>query len=152
MRKSFEFLQVPTAARAAGPGTINVSLADRDIHLRQFNPALAGDTLAGAAAVRYQFYVAGISHTSIAYAHHFKWTGVLTFGVQHLDYGTITSYDAIGAELCEFKMGETALAVYFAQLGFPKPSSFDQVFRHFNFAGEIRVHRNVDLLVGYNHS
>jgi hypothetical protein len=41
----------------------------------------------------------------------------------------------------------TAPDDYFdAQSGFPKRSSVDQVFRHFNFAGKILVHRNVDLL------
>lgn len=249
--KSFEFLQVPSAARMSGLGGINVSLADRDINFMQFNPATAGDTLAGQASVNYQFYIAGIHHSSVAYAHNFSGVGLITFGVQHLSYGTITSYDATGTEIGEFKAGETAItiskahqighfrlgatfklafsnlagyratatlfdvgglfvhpskqftlglsvrnagfmlsdysstsntqlpfdvqvgttfkpehmpvrfsitafrlmepqAIYDSSSGLPEPSTFDQVIRHLNLAAEIIVHRNVNLLVGYN--
>ena len=251
VRKSFEFLQVSTSARLSGLGGVNVSLNDRDINLVQFNPALAGDTLAGLASVNYQFYVAGIGSSSLVYAHDFKRAGVIAFGVQHLSYGTITSYDQSGAEIGEFKAAETAITIskahqisnfriatslklafsnlagyrasailfdigglfvhpskrltvglsvrnlglmlsdysstsdtqlpfdvqvgttfkpehmplrfsitayrltapaasYDSLMGFPEPSTLDQVFRHLNFAAEILVHRNVDLLVGYN--
>ncbi|HTF17957.1 MAG TPA: type IX secretion system protein PorQ [Chryseolinea sp.] len=252
VRKSFEFLQVPTAARLAALGGVNVSLTDRDINFVQFNPALVGDTLSGVASVNYQFYVAGIGNSSIVYAHDFARAGVITFGVQHLSYGWISSFDATGTEIGEFKAGETAITIskahqignfrlgasvkfassnlagyranallfdvggvfvhpnkrltvglsvrnagfrlsdysstsdtrlpvdvqvgttfkpehmpvrfsvtayrltspvaYYDSLsGLPKPSTFDQVFRHLNFAGEILVHRNVDLMVGYNY-
>ncbi|MEJ1238487.1 type IX secretion system protein PorQ [Chryseolinea sp. T2] len=252
VRKSFEFLQVPSAARLSALGNINVSLSDRDVNFVQFNPALNSDSLGGVAAVNYQFYVAGIGNSSVKYVHNFDRVGAVSFGVQHLSYGTIKSYDASGNEIGDFKAGESAITISkshqlgnfrlgvtttFAfsnlagfrasaalvnvgglfihpnrrltigmsvtNLGFmmsdysgtsdtrlplnvqlgttfkpehlpvrfsitawrltdpeayydsasnaSRPSTFDQVLRHLNFAAEVLLHRNVDLLVGYNH-
>jgi hypothetical protein len=110
-KRSFEFLNVPNNARLAGLGGLNVSLADRDINFTASNPALLGDTLAGFASASYQFYVADVGQASATYAHNFKKLGLLAFGVQHLNYGEIKSYDASGTELGDFKSGETALFV-----------------------------------------
>lgn len=252
IRKSFEFLQVPSAARMSALGNINVSLPDRDANFFQFNPALNGDTLGGVASVNYQFYIAGIGNSSVVYVHDFDRVGTISFGVQHLSYGTINSFDAAGNEIGEFRAGETALSIskshqisnfrlgatakvafsnlagyrasallfdigglfihpngrfmigmsvtnvgimlsdysgtsdtklpfdvqagtsfkpehfpvrfsvtawqltdpgayYDPASGMDKPSAFDQVARHLNFAAELLLHRNVDLMMGYNY-
>ena len=75
VRKSFEFLRVPTAALLAAPRGINASLADRDLNFIQFNPALAGDTLAGITSVNYQFYIAGIGNCVRAFEFTFSRSG-----------------------------------------------------------------------------
>ncbi|MBT1700640.1 hypothetical protein KK083_27370, partial [Fulvivirgaceae bacterium PWU4] len=59
-KHSFEFLEVPPAARLSALGGVNVSLADRDVGFFAGNPALAGDTLSGTAVVNYQFYAGDI--------------------------------------------------------------------------------------------
>jgi hypothetical protein len=41
-------------------------------------------------------------------------------------------------------------AVDYVQNQEADPSTLQQVFRHFNFGGEILLHRNVNILVGYN--
>lgn len=110
-KQSFEFLNVPNTARLAGLGGVNVSLADRDIALAFSNPTLVDDSLAGFASVNYQFYVADVGQATASYVHDFKKIGSLAFGVQHLSYGTIKSYDATGAELGDYKSGETALYI-----------------------------------------
>jgi hypothetical protein len=92
-------------------GGVNVSHRDRDINFMFLNPALMGDTLAGAASVNHQFYLADIGNSSFAYAHRFMKIGVLGFGVQHLNYGTITSYDESGNEIGDFKASSTALVI-----------------------------------------
>jgi hypothetical protein len=110
-KKSFEFLNVPNNARLAALGGVNVSLADRDINFMFSNPSLTGDTLAGFASAGYQFYVADVGQTTAAYAHQFKKIGTLTFGVQYLSYGEIQSYDATGADLGNYRSGESAIFV-----------------------------------------
>jgi hypothetical protein len=35
--------------------------------------------------------------------------------------------------------------------GEPEPGTLDKVLRHFNFGAEILVHKNVNLMIGYNH-
>jgi hypothetical protein len=110
-QRSFEFLNVPGYARLAGLGGVNVSLADRDINFFHANPSLAGDTLAGTASASYQFYVADVGQATFSYAHDFERIGMLTFGIQHLDYGTIKSYDDTGMEVGDFKSGETVVVI-----------------------------------------
>lgn len=110
-KRSFEFLNVPANARLAGLGGVNVSLADRDVNFFFSNPALISDSLKGAGSASYQFYVGDIGQATFAYAHDFRKVGTVLFGVQHLNLGTLTSYDAAGMELGEFKSGETALVI-----------------------------------------
>jgi hypothetical protein len=110
-KRSFEFLNVPSNARLASLGGINVSLADRDVNFIYSNPSLLGDTLQGYASVSYQAYAASIGQATFTYAHHFKILGMMALGVQHMSYGTIQSYDATGAALGDYNSGETALVI-----------------------------------------
>ncbi len=110
-RQSFQFLNVPVSSRVAGISGVNVSLADTDVNLFFNNPALIGDTLAGVASVDYQFYVADIRHSGVVYTTGLKKAGVVTFGIQHMNYGTITSYDETGAEIGDFHSSETSLNI-----------------------------------------
>jgi hypothetical protein len=108
---SYSFLDVPSSARPAALGGVNISHRDRDINFMFLNPSLMGDTLAGVASANYQFYLADIGNSSFAYAHRFKKMGVLGIGVQHIGYGTITSYDESGNEIGDFNAASTALLV-----------------------------------------
>ncbi len=110
-RSSYEFLNLPAHARLAGLGGVNVSLANRDVNFLFNNPALVTDSLAGYASAGYTFFVADIGQTSFAYAHTFKKIGLLTFGVQHVNYGEIQGYDANENETGLYKSGETALVI-----------------------------------------
>jgi hypothetical protein len=110
-QRSFEFLEVPSSARLAGMGGINVSLADRDVNFLYANPALIGDTLSGVASASYQFYVGDIGHAALTYAGNFKKVGVITMGIQHMNYGSIKGYDPTGLSTGNFSASETSLVV-----------------------------------------
>lgn len=110
-RSSYEFLNVPSNARLAALGGVNVSLASRDVSFVFSNPALVTDSLGGYASAGYTFYVADIGQAAFAYAHDFKKLGTISFGVQHFSYGEIEGYDASGAEIGSFQSGETALVI-----------------------------------------
>jgi hypothetical protein len=75
------------------------------------NPALVSDSLAGFASAGYTFYVADIGQSTFTYAHPFKKIGVISFGVQHINYGEIEGYDAAGQEIGSFTSGETAVVI-----------------------------------------
>jgi len=109
--QSFHFLNVPVSSRMAALGGVNVSLHDKDVNFFYSNPALNGDTLNGVASASYQFYVGDIGHAAVSYAHDFDNIGMLTMGVQHMSYGTITGYDATGQETGIFKAQETSMLV-----------------------------------------
>lgn len=110
-RGAFTFLDVPSSARQAALGGVNVSLADKDPAAFISNPALAGDTLSGFAAATYQFYVGDIGHANFSWLPRIGKFGTVAFGVQHFRYGSIPAYDASGNELGEFHANETALYV-----------------------------------------
>ncbi len=78
--KSYEFLNVPTNARLAGLGGVNVSYLDKDVNFFMSNPALVSDSLTGWGSMGYQFYVADIGQASFSYAHEFKKVGTIGFG------------------------------------------------------------------------
>lgn len=110
-KRSYEFLNVPSNARLAGLGGVNVSLADRDINFVTNNPALLGDTLTGFASVNYQFFVADIGNAAFSYYNRYKGIGNLSVSVQHMRYGALDGYDYTGASTGTFNSGETALLV-----------------------------------------
>jgi hypothetical protein len=110
-RSSYEFLNIPTQARLAALGGVNVSHYNKDVNFFFSNPALVSDSLAGWASGSYLFYVADIGQTSFAYTHDFKSIGAVSFGVQHIDYGDIEAFDATGSPAGQFKSGETALVI-----------------------------------------
>ncbi len=107
----FSFVQRPANALIAGLGGVNVSLADRDPSAFISNPVLTGDTLAGFASAGYQFFSGGIGQAGFSWSPVLGEAGMVSFGVQHIGYGSITSYDASGNELGEFNARETALYV-----------------------------------------
>jgi hypothetical protein len=109
--RSFDFLNIPNHARLAALGGLNVSLADRDVNFFSSNPALSSDSLDNFGSASYQAYVAKIGHASASYQHPFSKIGSITFGVQHIGYGSIQGYDLNGIETGEFNSSETALYV-----------------------------------------
>src|SRR3990170_3893012 len=109
--EAFDFLQLPSHARLAALGGVNVSLADRDINFFHNNPALAGDTLNGIASAGYQFYVGDVGNALFSYANNFGKAGQLMAGIQHTNYGTLQGFDESGVETLEFSSGETAIAL-----------------------------------------
>ncbi len=157
--RAFTFLDVPNNARLAALGGVNTSLADRDINFVYANPALAGDTLAGVASASYQFYTADIGQATFTYGHNFKKLGTLVMGVQHLGYGTIKGYDDTGADLGDFKSGETLLTVarthqvrYF-RVGVALKAAFSSIAGYHANAlmvdvGGVFVHPHQDLRIG----
>jgi hypothetical protein len=110
-RGAYTFLDVPSNARQAALGGINVSLADKDPSSFISNPALAGDTLSGFAAATYQFYIGDIGHANFAWLPRLGKMGTVAFGVQHFRYGSIAAYDPSGNELGDLNAEETALYI-----------------------------------------
>jgi hypothetical protein len=156
---SFDFLNVPNHARLVGLGGINVSLSDRDVNFFMSNPALNSDSLDAFASASYQAYVAKISHVSAVYQHPFSKLGSITFGIQHIDYGSIQGYDINGMETGEFSSGESALYISKShgignfRMGATVKGAFSNLagFRATAFVADIGglfVHPKQDLTVG----
>ena len=110
-KRSFEFVNIPSNPRLVSLGGANVSLANVDVNLAFSNPALNGDTLSGLASFSYLDYFADVSVLSTIYQHDFGKYGSWFFGVQHINYGDIESFDPTGAPIGSFINNETLLII-----------------------------------------
>ncbi len=110
-QNSFEFVNIPANARLTGLGGVNVSMANEDVNMAFSNPALSGDTLSGLASFSYMSYFAEASIVSTIYQHDFGKYGSWFFGVTHVGYGDIESFDNTGQELGTESAGETLIVL-----------------------------------------
>ncbi len=66
----------------------------------------------------------------------------ITFKPEHMPFRfSVTGYNLM----------QSNITYYDAQNSTEKPGPFDKVLRRFNFATEILIHKNVNLMVGYNY-
>lgn len=108
-RYSFEFTNIPINPTLVSLGGINASLVGEDVNLLFSNPALSTDTLSGMASFNYLDYFADVGLFSAICQHDFGQYGHWFFGVSHIDYGEIDSYDPTGLSLGEVSAGETVI-------------------------------------------
>ena len=109
--QSFEFLNLPVGARAAGLGGVIVSSTSSDINLFMSNPALLDSTNHNHASWSYFPFYAHVNYNTLAYAYNFDKIGLMSIGVQHLGYGEFDGYDEAGESTGNFKASETAIVV-----------------------------------------
>jgi len=107
--KSFEFLNLPSHAKLAGLGGVNITAADPNMFLS--NPALISRDYDRHLAVNYLNYVADINLTSAVYSHDFDRLGLFSFGIQYLNYGEFQGFDASGLPTNDFNAKEFALTI-----------------------------------------
>lgn len=110
-QSSYEFLNIPVNPRLVALGGVNVSIANEDVNLAFSNPALNGDTLSGMASFAYLDYFADVSVVSAIYQHDFGKYGPWFFGVTHVGYGEVDSFDPSGAALGTAQAAETLISL-----------------------------------------
>lgn len=109
--RSFVSLELPVTAEQSALGGENVSLYNFNVDFFQNNPALSSDSLNGWASVNHLFYFAETGFSSFAYQHHFKRIGSLSFGVNHMNFGSLDGYDIFGTSTGTFRAGETTVII-----------------------------------------
>ena len=113
-RQTFEFMRIPSNARLAGVGGINVTLADDDVNFFLQNPALLGEEAAKKASFSFSNLQANVNEYTFTYAHPFKKIGNLAFGVQAVSYGTLERTTAAGIPQGTFNASDYAIHVGYA--------------------------------------
>ncbi len=114
-RRSFQFLNLPSTARSASLGGVNVSSWDQDAQMFLSNPALLDTLLDGHVGLTYQSLVADISYGTLTYVYKSKIPGVWGIGVQYLNYGDFQGFDPTGAPTGSFSGSEFALMLAYAR-------------------------------------
>lgn len=107
-----EFLRLSTSPRISSLGGINVAHSDRDISFVMQNPSLMRPALHNQLALSYNAYYGGSSLANLNYGYHMqKLNTSFLFGVQYLNYGSLTHTDDIGNIYGNFKAIDYALTL-----------------------------------------
>ncbi|MDA0194095.1 MAG: type IX secretion system protein PorQ [Bacteroidetes bacterium] len=110
-RRSFEFINLPSNARTAALGGVNVSHFDNNVDGFLSNPALLDSVKSGSIAFTHLGFMADVGLNNISYAQKFKKAGIIGFGVQYMDFGQFDGFDQAGIATGSFNADEFALVV-----------------------------------------
>ncbi|WP_426492898.1 type IX secretion system protein PorQ [Hymenobacter sp. 102] len=110
-KRAMSFLNLPTSAKLAGLGGVNVSARDADGTMLYGNPALLNADMDGRLALGFVDYLADIKQTTAAYVFNTQKAGRFGVGLTYLNYGENKQYDPAGNLLGEFSVNEYALSV-----------------------------------------
>lgn len=114
-KKSFQFLNLPSTARTAALGGVNVSSWDEDAQMFLSNPALLDSMTNKHAGLTYQLLVADISYGTVTYVFDFGTPGTWGVGIQYLNYGDFQGFDPSGQPAGDFSGSEFALTMAYAR-------------------------------------
>ncbi|GAB2549149.1 type IX secretion system protein PorQ [Rufibacter soli] len=109
-RSAFRFLDVPTHARVAALGGVNISSGLEDVNAVTANPALLHGKTNHQLGLTYLNYLAGIRQNNLQYAFESPRWGRNAVGIQYLDYGAFTQTDATGQEEGSFRVRDYGIA------------------------------------------
>ncbi|RPD50277.1 type IX secretion system protein PorQ [Hymenobacter sediminis] len=110
-QRAFSFLNLPTSAKLAGLGGVNVSSRDADGTMLYGNPALLNADMDGRLALGYVDYLADIKQSTAVYVFNTEKAGRFGVGLTYLSYGNFEQFDAAGNSLGQFSVNEYALSI-----------------------------------------
>jgi hypothetical protein len=109
-QQAFSFLNLPTSAKLAGLGGVNVSSRDADGTMLYGNPALLNADMDGRLALGYVDYLVDIKQSTAAYVFNTERAGRFGVGLTYLNYGKFEQVDAAGNSLGDFSVNEYAVS------------------------------------------
>ena len=112
---TYEFLNLPISARVAALGGNLISARDNDLNVSLANPALLTDSMDNNAALSYVNYFGDVNYGYAAYAKKIKKIGVVSGGIQYLNYGTFIRADETGAIDGTFGANEMSFNLAYAR-------------------------------------
>jgi hypothetical protein len=112
---TYEFLNLPISARVSALGGNLLTARDNDLNVALVNPSLLTDSMDNNVALSYINYFADVNYGYAAYAKKIKKIGVLSAGIQYLDYGKFTRADEIGNTDGTFFANEMSLNISYAR-------------------------------------
>lgn len=99
----FKTLNTYSSARIAGLAGNQIAVQDGDLGLAFVNPALLDSISDKRAELSYTNYFADVNFGSAHFAKHFSGLGTAALGIQYVDLGNFTGYDASGVEQGSFQ-------------------------------------------------
>ncbi|MCS6833010.1 MAG: type IX secretion system protein PorQ [Flammeovirgaceae bacterium] len=111
---NFAFLNLPLSARQVALGGLNVSAYGNDASMFMANPALLTDSTHLHLSANHYAYYADVGHSSAQFTAALRTGGTMGVGLQSLNYGTFSAYDASGNSQGEFRARDFALTLAYA--------------------------------------
>jgi len=106
---TFQSLNTPTSARIIGLGGNQIAVADGDLGLAFFNPALLDSAMDKRLEMSYVNYFSDINFGSAHFAKHYKKLGTASLAVQYVDFGQFDETDVFGNRLGEFSASDVII-------------------------------------------
>ncbi len=103
---TFEFLNLPATARSAALGGNHISVLDNDINLSFQNPAVLNPEMKNSMSFNYAPYFADIHFGYAVYGFEVKKAGMLSAGMQFINYGDFDRTDETGNKTGTFSAAE----------------------------------------------
>ncbi len=120
-KNTFEFLDLPNAARVASLGGNVISIQDNDLNLVFHNPSLLNKEMSENFVLNYINYFSDINFGYVSYAKHIEKYGTFAAGLHYINYGKFIEADYTGQIIGEFTAAEYALNLMYAR---PLDSNF----------------------------
>lgn len=109
LNSAFRFLNIPSSARAAAMGGVNVALPDADVTHFQMNPAYLTDSDHNFFGISYLNHLADVNMGFASGAYHIDHVGTVGVGIRFVGYGEIAGVTADGVETGTFQPFDLAL-------------------------------------------
>ena len=109
-QRAYEFLNLPTNARSAALGGVNITSGWLDPTQVGSNPAMLNTAMVNQFVINRLSYFADINQTNLTFIQPFEKLGDIAFGLNYLSYGTINSFDENGFLNGELSVNEYVLS------------------------------------------
>ncbi len=99
---AYNFLELPTSARAFGLGGTNINVITEDVTLTDQNPALLGPEIDMQVAFNYMLYLQTGNFAGVRFGKAAGERGAWAAGIRYLNYGSFDGYDPNGSATGSF--------------------------------------------------
>ncbi len=108
----YEFLDLPSSARATALGGSSIAVMDDDLTLGLGNPAILNSKMHQQISFNHSFHLANTSHGYVSYGHQYDpWDITFNAGIQYMSYGDFVQADEFGNVIGDFKANEFAINI-----------------------------------------
>ncbi len=114
-RATYQFLNLPTSARATALGGKIATIDESDISIISSNPALLDSSMHNHLTLSYVGYYAGVKYGTFAYARKYKQFGIFAISGQHMNYGSFTRADETGTINGTFSASEMTIGISYVR-------------------------------------
>ncbi|MBC5993165.1 type IX secretion system protein PorQ [Pontibacter cellulosilyticus] len=114
-QRGFTFLELPSSAKQAALGGINVTAGGHDVNMVSANPGLLNPEMDNQLSLSYVGYLADIRQSNLAYAFNTTKYGRWALNLNYLNYGDFVQRDAAGAVEGTFNVNDYTLGITHAR-------------------------------------